>query len=241
MANPTKAAPNGERVEGIDLDVLDTRLTEKKIEWSCEWLKGGAPNRRFRVDEDTPLDTFLLSVKSFLKNKSASDNWVYEIGVLRILAHGLALCEYKNRDDYRKAQGKCNPQGKDVKAHLGFGIEFCKDGINLETVEKFKSLNGLFYRQDAVGIELIGCGAASEESFFSYPNSTVKEQTFGNRLCKKLAEVTGTCVKASEAVQTVQGDPNIYTLRRGNKVETVSGCVRWGDLTGQVWIFKPDG
>jgi len=243
MANPTKAAPNGERVEVIDLDVLDKRLAEKRIEWSCEWLKGGDPDRRFRVDEDTPLDSFLQSVKSFLKNKSGRDNWFCKIGVLRILAHGYGHCEYTSRDAYRKAQGKCeNPHRKDVKAiHPGFGIEFCKDDINLETVEKFKSLNGLFYRQDAVGIELVGCGAAREESFFIYPNSTKKEHGFGRKLCKKLAEVTGTCVKASEAFQKMQIDSNEKTYRWGEEVQTVRGCARWGDFTGQVWIFKPDG
>lgn len=47
--------------EVIDIDALDTRLTDDGIEWYCEWTKGGDPNRRILVNGNTPLDQFLTT------------------------------------------------------------------------------------------------------------------------------------------------------------------------------------
>jgi hypothetical protein len=235
MANPINTAPSQERVEVINLDVLDKRLTSDKIEWYCEWVKGGDPERRIRVDQDTPLDSFLESVKRLLKNKSTKDRAAYKIGVLTILAHGYGRCEYKNAKAY--AKGSCTIK----QVHAGFGIKFCKDDINLQTVEKFKLLNGLFKNEDDIGIKLLSCGAAAEERFHVFPNSADVEQGFGKRLCKRLAAVTGTCVMASEAIQEVDIDPNKRTYRWGADVQTVSSCARFKGLIGQVWIFHPNG
>jgi hypothetical protein len=44
----------------------------------------------------------------------------------------------------------------------------------------------------------MGCGAAAESSFRIHSNSTRVERGFGQRLCKRLAAVTDTCVMASE-------------------------------------------
>lgn len=74
MANPTTAAPNTQHVEVINIDVLDRRLTDDKIEWYCEWVKGGDPERRILVDEDTSLDSFLESVKSLIKIRQRKKN-----------------------------------------------------------------------------------------------------------------------------------------------------------------------
>jgi hypothetical protein len=125
MANPINTAPSQERVEVINLDVLDKRLTSDKIEWYCEWVKGGDPERRIRVDQDTPLDSFLESVKRLLKNKSTKDRAAYKIGVLTILAHGYGRCEYKNAKAY--AKGSCTIK----QVHAGFVI---KTGLSREAI-----------------------------------------------------------------------------------------------------------
>jgi hypothetical protein len=80
--------------------VLDKPLTDDKIEWYCNWVKGGDPDRRLRVDEDIPLGSFLETVKSIIKNKSEKEGGVYRIGILTILAQknrskGSYECDYR--------------------------------------------------------------------------------------------------------------------------------------------------
>ena len=87
----------------------------------------------------------------------------------------------------------------------------------------------------------MGCGAAAESSFRIYSNSTKVERGFGQRLCKRLAAVTGTCLMASEDHQQAVIELDQKTYRRGSEVQTVPSCARFGNLTGQVWIFKPNG
>jgi hypothetical protein len=242
MASPTNAVSNAQHIEVINIDVLDKRLTDDKIEWYCDWVKGGDPDRRIRVDEATPLDSFLETVKSLIKSKAAKERCLYKIGVLSILAHGYGHCEYTDAKAYRDAKESCTANQKGVKElHGGFGIEFCRDDIKLDTVEKFKALNGLFNSQEDVGIKLMGCGAAAESLFHIYSNSAQVERGFGQTLCKKLAEVTGTCVMASEDLQQAVIELDQKTYRWGSDVRTVPSCARFGDLTGQVWIFRPNG
>jgi hypothetical protein len=206
--------------EVIDIDVLDTRLTDKGIQWYCEWTRGGDPNRRVRVDGSTPLDAFLQTIKSRIDQR--------KIGVLSILAHGFG--EYEYTDATKK---------KRKAIHPGFGIQFGSDNILPATVERFKALNGLF-AGTGVGIKLMGCGAAAQYRFREAPNGSYKTG-FGKDLCKKLAATIGASVMASEALQEVQIDENPRTYRWGNDIQTIPACASFGDWEGQVWIFSPDG
>lgn len=207
--------------EAIDIDVLDTRLTDDGIEWYCEWTKGGDPNRRILVNGDTPLDQFLATVKSRIGGS--------KIGVLSILTHGFGEYEYKDRE-----------KTKVKTIHGGFGMEFCKEHIKLNTVERFKELKGLFNSQD-VGIKLKGCAAAAEYRFRVAPNSAEFKEGFGKKLCNKLANVTGASVMASDRLQDVTIDEEAKTYRWANDIRTIKTCVSFGAWEGNVWVFKPDG
>lgn len=207
--------------EVINIDVLDTRLTDKRIEWFCEWTRGGDPNRRILVDGTTPLDAFLQTVKSRVGNN--------KIGVLSILAHGFG--EYAYKDSKKKVHAAIHP---------GFGIEFGSDNIVMSTVERFKALKGLF-SSEGVGIKLMGCGAAAQYRFRVTPTGAEYKQGFGKALCKKLAEITGASVMGSDALQDVEIDENPKTYRWGGDIQTINSCARFGNWEGQVWVFSPNG
>lgn len=207
--------------EAISIDVLDTRLTDKRIEWRCEWTRGGDPNRRILVDGATPLDSFLQTVKARVGNN--------KIGVLSILAHGFG--EYAYKDSEKKVKGTL---------HAGFGIEFGSDNIVMATVERFKALKGLF-SSAGVGIKLLGCGAAAQYRFPVTPSRMEYKQGFGKDLCKKLAEITGASVMASDALQQVEIDESPKTYRWGGDIQTITSCARFGNWEGQVWVFSPNG
>jgi hypothetical protein len=205
--------------EVIDVDVLDTRLTDDGIEWYCEWTKGGDPNRRILVNGDTPLDGFLEDVKKRLKGR--------KLGVLSLLAHGWGQWEYADKAMQKK-----------VKLHGGFGMEFCKEGLIRETVDRFKALNGLFNSSD-MGIKLMGCDVAAEYRFRVAPGGSFKDG-FGKQLCFKLAEVTQTGIIASDSIQAAEIDSNPRTYRWGNDIRTIKSCVKFGSWEGNVWIFRPN-
>lgn len=209
-------------METINLDVLDTRLTAEGVEWYCEWTKGGDPKRRITVNGSTPLDMFLDTVKSRLGES--------KLGTLTLLAHGFGEYEYSDREKKR------------IKAiHGGFGMEFCKDNINLGTVDKFVKLKGLFAGSDKIGIKLLGCAAAAEYRFKVAPRTNEYKTGFGKKLCKKLAEVTNTCVMASESLQGAEIDTQERTYRWGYDIQTIKSCVKFKHWEGIVWIFHPNG
>lgn len=207
--------------EGINIDVLDTRLTDDGIEWYCEWTKGGDPDTRILVNGDMLLDRFIEMVKSRLRDR--------KLGVLSILAHGWGEWEYADK-----------AMTKRKKIHGGFGIEFCRDGLLLTTVERFTALKGLFNNRD-LGIKLMGCAAAAEYRFRVAPGTSLFKKGFGKRLCRRLAAVTDVSVMASDSLQDVDIDKNPRNYRWGNDFRTIKSCVKFGSWEGAVWIFQPNG
>jgi hypothetical protein len=149
--------------------------------------------------------------------------------VLSILAHGFG--EYTYKDSMKKFEAAIEP---------GFGVEFGRDNIVMETVERFKALKGLF-SSAGVGIKLMGCGVAAQYRFRVTPVGREYKQGFGKDLCKKLAEVTGASVMGSDALQTVEIDENPKTYRWGSDIQTINSCDRFGKWEGQVWVFSPNG
>jgi hypothetical protein len=108
-----------------------------------------------------------------------------KISSLQILSHTFYVPEstLKSPD---------NPQG--IIERLGFGIQFCKEGIHDETVANFAVFRGMFASQ-ARGIELQGCGAAAS----SVALKTVGRLVYfrvddGLALCQKIADAAGTGV-----------------------------------------------
>jgi hypothetical protein len=208
--------------ETIDIDVLDTRLTDSRTtSWYCKWTKGGDPDKRLRVDENIKLDSFLDTVKSRLRGR--------KLGVLSILAHGFGVLEYPDR-----------AKKGEPKIHGGFGIEFCEENLLLTTVEQFKKLKGVFSNRD-LGIILMGCAAAAEDRFLVAPGTKEYKTGFGKQLCSKLAAVTDTGVMASESLQEAKVDTSPRTYRWGNDIQEVASCVEFPGWKGTLLVFSPNG
>jgi hypothetical protein len=133
-------------------------------------LAGEKPkgDKVLEVDQNTPLNWPVLWLSDISKDNGGD---VY----LKIMAHGI---------ETKTSQG-------------GYGIWFCKEGINLTTLEQLKPLFGKVKK-----IDLLACGAA-----YITPGCEGKEGD-GNLLCYRLAQVTGAYVRASTATQlyTVSGD-----------------------------------
>ena len=205
----------------LKLDVLDTRLTDKRTDWLCEWTRGRNPEYCLRVDEGTSLDRLLDDLLLKVKDD--------KIGLLQIFAHGLGVFEYAD-----KAK-------KQLKAiHGGFGVELCKENLTMSTVERFGRLSGKFGAAD-VGIKLLGCAvAAAPKSVRETPGATPKIG-FGRELCQRLANLTGAGVMASEALQdaTIRDEP--ISFRTAGQIKSIEACVTLGDWEGTVWVFSPKG
>lgn len=176
----------------------------------CNW--DGSPYQ-IVVDGQSCLSDVLAKIKS----KAGQD----KIGMLSILAHGYGR------------------KGADGKEYGGFGVEFCKEDITLKTAKDFSVLRELF-ADTALGIELIGCGAAAQYRFKTAEGRWVVG--FGWRLCKLIAASAKTGVKASTELQKVSIGDYYYTRRvHGVPTKVTVKCADAGAWEGQVWIFTPDG
>lgn len=191
------------------ISVIDKRVHHRR----CDWGTAPPAPDRMVVDGTSVLADVLAKVKT----AAGQDKVV----MLSILAHGFGQ------------------KAADGKMYGGFGVEFCKDNINLDTAKQFQVLRGMFTSK-TLGIELIGCGAAAQYRFKSAQGHWVTG--FGWRLCKALAAFTQTGVKASSALQDVDLKSYAYTTRvRGLPQEVTDTCADPGKWEGQVWIFTPDG
>ena len=192
-----------------NISVIDKRVHHRR----CDWGIGGPSPDRLVVDASSGLADILTKIK-----KAAGQD---KVVMLSILAHGFGQ------------------KGADGKMYGGFGVEFCKENINLQTVKQFGVLRGIFASK-TLGIELIGCGAAAQYRFKTAAGGWAIG--FGWRLCKALAAATQTGVKASSELQDVDLKRYAYTIRvRGLPTQVTDTCADPGKWEGQVWIFTPDG
>lgn len=159
-------------------------------------LKGYAPRAMhlLEVNFDTPLSWPILWVTQKARELKGSIR-------VRLMAHGIVT---------PLANGKYS-QG-------GYGMEFCKEGINLDTLSQFSAWAGLI-RQ----IDLFSCGVA-----YITPGFEGKKGD-GNFLCSRLAQTTKAAVRASTATQT-------YFLWQYN-----SNHLDFGQWEGTVLTYNPDG
>ncbi len=164
------------------------------------------------VNQHIPISKLLDNIKIKVENSISK-----QIGILMIAAHGYS---------YR---------GTDGKVYSGFGMQLCQEDLDLKSVHLFGTLKGLFSSKD-LGIRLMGCGVAAD--------SKVKTEAgiqsgFGSRLCRALAESTGTGVVASSDLQiTSFGDVN----RRNNMgLSEIIPVANPGCWEGKVWKFSHDG
>jgi hypothetical protein len=191
------------------ISVIDKRVHHRRCDWG---IAAVAPDRMV-VDGSSALADVLAKIKT----AAGQDQLV----MLSILAHGFG---------HKAADGKM---------YGGFGVEFCKENIDLQTVKQFQALRGMFASK-TLGIELIGCGAAAQYRFKTAAGGWITG--FGWRLCKALAAFTQTGVKASSELQDVDLKRYAYAIRvRGLPTEVSDTCADPGKWEGQVWIFTPDG
>ena len=169
-------------------------------------LEGGKPrgNKVLEVDANTPIDWPVAWTKS---KSEAYGGDVY----LRIAAHGyepavtnhlpLATGSQTIVESIRYSQG-------------GGGVMFCREDITLRTLNRFGQLHGLLK-----GIDLLACGAAYITRGYE------GREGDGNMLCYRLAQITGTYVRASTATQFYYGQP----------------AIDFGEWEGTVLTYGPTG
>jgi hypothetical protein len=145
-------------------------------------LLGGKPAGRevLEVDDKTPIDWPIAWARQ------RADAYGGD-ACLKVLAHGfeqrLPVVATKTYRSGIVTQAPIFSQG-------GAGIQFCRENIRLDTLGRFALLRGKLK-----GIDLMGCGAAYITPGFEGTDGD------GNLLCHRLAQVTGTYVRASTATQ----------------------------------------
>lgn len=169
-------------------------------------LLGGKPrgNEVLEVDENTPIDWPVAWTKS---RSEAYGGDVY----LRIAAHGF---ETAVANHLPLATGSRTVAESISYSQGGGGILFCRENITLGTLNRFGLIHALLK-----GIDLLACGAA-----YITPGFEGREGD-GNVLCSRLAQITGTFVRASTATQAYYGEP----------------AIDFGEWEGTVLTYGPTG
>src|SRR5262245_53774524 len=152
------------------------------------------------VDENTPLIWPINWIAA------TSDKYGGDVRV-KIMAHGIGFYSGDLVGNY----GYTHPQ----YTQGGAGILFCKQGIRLATIEKFRALRG-----KVMWIDILGRGAA-----YHTPPRDGREGD-GNLLRYRLAQMTQTFVRASTATQE-------YT--------DIGGAIDFGRWEGTVLTYDKTG
>jgi hypothetical protein len=112
---------------------------------------------------------------------------------------------------------------------LGFGLEFCRDGLALENVHRTVRLKGL--------VELIilyACGPARTRPGFEGTSAD------GRAFCRELAAWTGAEVLAAVETQYYMKEPRSGFIKRLFRLGA-NDTINFGDWEGQLYRFSPDG
>ncbi len=163
---------------------IDRRLASEVVGF------GPSIHHTIVVDQNTPMPDMMRQIKSVVDYPRT------KIGMLIIAAHGYA------------------EKGADGKAHDGFGMELCKEDLDMQSVRYFRALEGLFESHD-LGITLLGCGVAAQERVSMAGG--VSKLGFGESLCKAIAVATMTGVMASSDLQKVTSGQLIQTHQRDTR------------------------
>jgi hypothetical protein len=188
----------------MNIVVIDTRLAQDVVN-----LKASSYHL-IRVNQTTLMPDMMRQVKNAL------DYPKRKIGMLTIAAHGYA------------------ETARDGTTHDGFGMQLCKEDLDMNSVHFFRMLDGLFESRE-LGITLLGCGVAAQRRIMT---AAGVKMGFGEKLCKAICAGTSTGVMASTSVQKIS--EGTITQRLGGRIETVKAFDP-GSWEGEVWIFRPDG
>jgi hypothetical protein len=188
-----------------DITVIDTRLAQSLVGYG-----GPSAERPIKVDASTPMPDLMRRIKE------AVDYPRIKIGMLIIAAHGYY------EEDVTKGH------------HDGFGMQLCREDLDMTSVHFFRALEGQFARHD-LGLTLLGCGVARQERVKTSQGTLM---SFGEALCTAVARATMTGVVA--ATETQAGVSGNVRRRSGAQVEDVP-VFDPGSWEGPVYIFTPDG
>jgi hypothetical protein len=191
--------------ETRDITVIDTRLADR-----LEGYGRQSAGNTIKVNGSTPLSDMMRQIKAKV------DYPHIKIGMLIIAAHG-----YAERDVHNAT-------------HDGFGMQLCREDLDMKSVYCFGALEGQFASRD-LGLTLLGCGVARQELVRTRDGMKLG---FGERLCAAIARLTMTGVVASTDVQ--KGSPDTVRRRFGASVEDIQ-IYDPGSWEGSVYIFTPDG
>lgn len=184
--------------------VLERRLGDELVN------HGSTTHTIIAVDQTTPLMEMMRKIK-------ASVAYPHEkIELLTIAAHG-----YAEEDTHGKT-------------HDGFGMQLCREDLDMNTVSSFRALDGYFKNRD-LGIALLGCGVAEQKTIRT---SAGVKTGFGQRLCRAICMGASVGVMASSSVQHIT--ETTFKQRFGARVDLIKS-IDAGAWEGDVWLFKPDG
>lgn len=158
---------------------------------------------RWQVDQFYPINQFVQELISL------SNQW-QGINKLQIMCHGWA----------------------DQIHNLGFGLQFCAEGLTPATVGLFRSLHPTGQPPKVRFIEVLACGPARITPADREPGRAVlggfrTPGANGDRLMRQLAINSGAFVKASAHTQYY----NVNLL----------GDIDWGAWEGTVTTYNPSG
>lgn len=167
-----------------------------------------APNT-FRVNGSTPIRDALGWISSYARmNKGLTQ--------LSIMCHGYESGVH---------DGRTGTSTMD----LGFGLQFCREGLTLANVEQTARLDGLVEL-----IVLYACGPARTRPGFK---GTVAD---GSELCSELAAWSGAEVVAAVQTQYYVMEPPAGFLRRFFRIGA-QDTINFGPWEGELYRFSPDG
>lgn len=112
---------------------------------------------------------------------------------------------------------------------LGFGLQFCRDGLRLSNVEHTRCLNGL-----VATIILYACGPANTRPGLEGGRGD------GRAFCRELACYTGAEVLAAVENQYYLKEPRSGIIKRLFRIGA-NDTISFGDWEGQLYRFSPDG
>ena len=165
-----------------------------------ERLEGDSPTGAFtvvRVGQSTPLSRMVTRVR----NSSVAHGTDVR---LKIFAHGIY------QDPARHETG-------------GYGIQICAEGLNLNTVDQLRPLNGHI----SYGIDIYSCGAANTAPWQVGTNGD------GWLLCSRIARITGATVRAALLPQ--------WYVHFGGLAGLFRMPVNFGGWEGRVLTFDARG
>jgi len=167
-----------------------------------------APNV-YRVDETVPLEAALGWISTYARMNRG-------LGQLLIMCHGFA-------GSVQDARARISEE------ELGFGLQFCREGLKLSNVNRTARLKGLVSL-----IILYACGPARTRPGFEGTRAD------GRAFCRELAGWTGAEVLAAVDIQYYRKEHRAGIFNRLFRLGP-DDTINFGSWEGPLYRFGPDG